>query len=1784
MQIRKSHRILAAALALVMVVGMLPTMAFARSAGNDGSAEMNEAYAAKETLMPIGPSFNVDTLLEWTPESDPDAMYSRASIKLADREGGFVVNPLVNPEAKLMLCSLANSDHDHTSAQGTESFLSYAFNYWQYTNSFVYWSGSEEGLICCPTGEFTDAAHANGVPVVATLGFPWGSGSGYVEQVKNFVQKADDGSFPIADKLIEVMDYYGFDGYFFNQESYGCSAAEGQLIDEMMRYMHKKRPNMLISWYDSMLPTGGVSYQNAVNDSNKQFMTDSADGTRAIDEFFMNYNWYDSQVTTTISTMKSIGRSQFDAFAGINVQENCMNSSFQDNLLVDADGMTRLSLALYCPNSTLGLAKSGEDFHEVERTFYTNAKADPRDTSVNLSTNAWAGMSRFFADHTVILDAPFVTDFNSGHGRAYYVDGVKSRDAEWSYQSTQDVMPTWTWIIDSEGEKLEGGYDFTTAWNGGNSIKFSGSLSAGKANDIMLYSTIVEVTSGMKLGLTYKGDQGKMKLVAYYGNKNTASYEDCTQVAYDLTASIGDWTTTQVDLSANAGKTLYAIGLKIESDTDVSDYQVNLGRLTLIEKDRAALTGPSTVTLDEILYTDAYTAEARVYWTAVTGASSYEIYKVNADGSKTLIMETPSTAFYIPTLSRDSSETDVTIEVVPLNRNGERGTGTELTIAWEYGNDDTEKVETVEFDNVCLNATITDVSHENSGEPASKALDGTSANNSKWCSTNHSNGYLAIDLGREVTVKRWRVEHGEYGGEDKATNTDTFALQYLDTASNNWVEVKKIFGNEKAVTDVLLDEPVTAQQWRLYVYNAGHSPWQAIRIYEWQMFETDQFPKTDPVPMHFASAVNGEGATDTFTLSNVSNGQTVKVYTRSGDTYTLIGSAESNGSTVTITDLDFGTAEAGRVYYTTTATAADESYKFSTAFDAESAEKSEPAKEVSFEKFSRAGSVSSSFDGGVYTSLTVSGLGEGDVVYTYENGEKAAIYTKKSLPVASGETSVTLDGVLVAQAGGELTLRVKRAGKLLSDFYTVTTPAFDEPTATLRLFGRNSNGESLTGVRFLVLDASGETVAEINTTSDSGGTAEIPLGDYTIKTAAVPSGYSCNMEELPIHLRIEGWEYTSTVSIPNYSDPVLSGITIENADKATLIVGSSYKYTAKLTGEGDYDDSVIWTVQGATSEKTTVDAHGNLTIGDDENAAYITIVAKAAANESITDSRLAYVTTCAALPTGDILGYTGSKLDEADGPKAAFDGDMTTKWTEEGSKWVMVDLNGKQTLDSVKIYHAGTQEPGAANTASLAIYRLNPSHTWSTAEFWKNYGLSGTTSYINGYLDVTYGYTVPMASVSGNTSSVTTFTFDEPTTTDVLLVRVMDDNVNIYEVEAIGTDNLRVDAAELALRIAELKDTEITKDSGGLLKELRDAYDALPETHKDYVDTLDILAAAEATYANFIRQDYKDALTEYHKTVKANGMYTENGKAKLDAALEEGLKLIDNAQSGQALEKALADGKTLIDNVPDMEREMKEALEAAEKAALAAAKYYAHMELTRMDLADLNADQKEMAQQIIADGRKAIDEAASIDEVNAIMDQIRADIADLDGILCAAEDFTDVNRNAWYHTGVDYVYNAGYMVGTSDTTFSPYDSLTRAQLVTILYRMAGEPETTESMDFSDVAEGKYYENAVKWAAQEGIAYGYGDGTFRPNAEVTREELVVFLYRYAQAEAVEEDNLAKFADAENVSAFARTAMNWAVANGILSGKIADGATVLAPKDITNRAEFAAIALRYADMEA
>lgn len=363
----------------------------------------------------------------------------------------------------------------------------------------------------------------------------------------------------------------------------------------------------------------------------------------------------------------------------------------------------------------------------------------------------------------------------------------------------------------------------------------------------------------------------------------------------------------------------------------VTVYQVNIGRLAVTDSEAAAASA-SNARLEEIIYLDAYTAEARIKWNG-NNASSYEIYRLNADGTRTLIMETPNTAYYIPNLVRNDDQADVTVEVVPVNANGVRGESSRFTIDWPYENDDTEKLSDVTVPvNICPLAEVTGYSAQNDGEPAWKAIDGTSENGSKWCATNARSGWMTIKLDQPRTIKRIRIEHAEYGGEAQDMNTIAFSVQYK--SGNNWVTVYSTTNNSSAVTDELIT-PVTAQEWRLYISNSGSSAWGAIRIYEWQMFETTERNRTDIVLMKFASAKNNKGASDTFSLTHAPTGSTVRLYLRDANgNYTQIASKEAQSSTVSFTGLDYG-SDAGRVFYTVQEGKQEESIKLSTAFDAE---------------------------------------------------------------------------------------------------------------------------------------------------------------------------------------------------------------------------------------------------------------------------------------------------------------------------------------------------------------------------------------------------------------------------------------------------------------------------------------------------------------------------------------------------------------------------------------------------------------------------------------------------------------------------------------------------------------------------------------------------------------------------------------------------------------------------------------------------------------------------------
>ena len=152
------------------------------------------------------------------------------------------------------------------------------------------------------------------------------------------------------------------------------------------------------------------------------------------------------------------------------------------------------------------------------------------------------------------------------------------------------------------------------------------------------------------------------------------------------------------------------------------------------------------------------------------------------------------------------------------------------------------------------------------------------------------------------------------------------------------------------------------------------------------------------------------------------------------------------------------------------------------------------------------------------------------------------------------------------------------------------------------------------------------------------------------------------------------------------------------------------------------------------------------------------------------------------------------------------------------------------------------------------------------------------------------------------------------------------------------------------------------------------------------------------------------------------------------------------------------------------------------------------------------------------------------------------------------EPFTDVDENDWFYDDVLYVYENGLMKGTASDTFSPYATTTRGMIVTVLYRLEGEPALSAVCPFSDVASGSYYENAITWAAANGIVNGYGDGKFGPNDNITREQLAAIICRYAAFKGYDvaaRGEISTFADFSKVDAWAVSAMSWAYAEGVIA---------------------------------
>lgn len=651
--------------ALVLVAAMLATVAAPVFAGSGLPGQPYASY------------WFPSTILDWDPATDPDAPFNRASVPLGTRfvSPYFNVNPHAHPGEARVQALVAFAPTSFNPSQGSATMDYYALNYWQYIDALVFWGGSAgEGLILAPNPTVIDAAHRNGVPVLGNVYLPPTAFGGQIQWVRDFVQHDGNGVFPVADKMIEAAEYYGFDGWFINQETAGGNAQLATDMRDMLEYFHA-HSNLAIVWYDSMTATGAINYQNALTAQNQMFFQDGT--TRVSDAMFLNFNWTATGLQNSATLAQSLGRSAYDLNAGIDVESNGYNTSVNWDAVFPEGSSHVTSIGFYRPEWTYNSSASPADFYTRDNRFWVGPNHDPSNT---LTTAAWKGVANYIPANSPINTMPFFTNFNTGQGSLYAIDGVVRATDAWNNLSLQDVLPTWRWILRSDGTPLTASLDWSDAYWGGTSLVVSGTLDAN--NDMLLYETELQVSDSTKLEVVFKSGQatGPTHLQVGLAFDNAPSTFEFFDVGDNVTA---DWTLAQFDLTDYVGLSIAAIALRFVDDGSAGPYSMRIGRLA-VAVGNPTPEPPSDVVVLSASETSPDTATLRLAWTASPSpVNSYNVLHRHADGSFTWLGATPNTAYFVGHLTRDGNEAASTIEVEAVSPEFARSGAASTTVVWD---------------------------------------------------------------------------------------------------------------------------------------------------------------------------------------------------------------------------------------------------------------------------------------------------------------------------------------------------------------------------------------------------------------------------------------------------------------------------------------------------------------------------------------------------------------------------------------------------------------------------------------------------------------------------------------------------------------------------------------------------------------------------------------------------------------------------------------------------------------------------------------------------------------------------------------------------------------------------------------------------------------------------------------------------------------------------------------------------------------------------------------------
>ncbi|XP_068587605.1 cytosolic endo-beta-N-acetylglucosaminidase [Cebidichthys violaceus] len=418
---------------------------------------------------------SLEELLSWKQsEANP---FNVAAVPLAPREP---------PLARCLRRTLVSHDMmggylDDRFAQGTMAEAPYAFYHWQYIDIFNYFT---HNMVTIPPAVWTNAAHKHGVVVLGTFITEWTDGAAACE----VFLKEEESYRSVADKLVQLSHYYGFDGWLINIEN-SLSEVAVKNAPLFLRYLtdqlHERVPGGLVLWYDSVLDNGKLLWQNELNQSNRVFF-DACDG------FFTNYNWTEQNLEWMRDYSGIQGR-QADVYVGVDVfaRGKVVGGMLETNKALEIIQKHGFSTAIFAPGWVYETLNDKTEFRENQDKF-------------------WALLSDYLYVHRPASPLPFISSFCQGFGKAIYWRGKREANRGWFNLSAQETQPLYYHTeLEDQGWLSSRGCP-EDAWNGGCSLLLDGLIPAAHASPVCakILSLHVPLASKTLVTLIYKPSTG----------------------------------------------------------------------------------------------------------------------------------------------------------------------------------------------------------------------------------------------------------------------------------------------------------------------------------------------------------------------------------------------------------------------------------------------------------------------------------------------------------------------------------------------------------------------------------------------------------------------------------------------------------------------------------------------------------------------------------------------------------------------------------------------------------------------------------------------------------------------------------------------------------------------------------------------------------------------------------------------------------------------------------------------------------------------------------------------------------------------------------------------------------------------------------------------------------------------------------------------------------------------------------------------------------------------------